>query len=81
MDIAIIIIAIIFGYEVIRRLLSHREAMHALEMKKVASEKASDKHQELQQEISSLQERVAVLEKIVVDKSYQVKKEIESLYD
>lgn len=79
MDIAIIIVGIIFGAEVVRRLLSHRKEMRELELQHLNHTQLEQDNDQLRQSVSTLTARVEVLEKIVTDKSYRLNEEIESL--
>ncbi|AJR09095.1 nitrite reductase [Photobacterium gaetbulicola] len=78
MDIVIVIFVAIFGTEVIRRLLSHRERMHKMELEQ-QGRAGVVAQQKLEADVIELKKRVEVLEKLVTDEAYQLENEIKAL--
>ncbi|GHA36747.1 nitrite reductase [Photobacterium aphoticum] len=79
MNIAIAIIMIIFGAEIVRKFFQHRREMRELAYKHEQALKENDEHSRLKEEVAQLKARVEVLEAIVTDKKYTLSQDIDNL--
>ena len=79
MDIIIVVFVAIFGTEVIRRLLSHREKMRRMRLDELQARVDNEFQSRLEHEVATLRKRVEVLEKLVTDKHHQLGEEIDAL--
>ncbi|WP_047044268.1 hypothetical protein [Vibrio mexicanus] len=69
----VFIVAIVFGWLALMKYFNHQQAMSKI------NESQSAENEELREQVKQLTERVAVLEKIVTDSSYQVNQEFQKL--
>jgi hypothetical protein len=68
-EFVIAILAIVFGYRLFSMRMRHRDAQRAPDTQQIA----------WQQRLDQLEERVKVLERIVTDDKYDLKRQIEEL--
>lgn len=75
MIVCVVLISVVFGtiYDMYKKHLAFKEKTLAL------NKTSFDEHEALKTEMHSLKERIQVLEKIVTDEGYSIKKEINGL--